>query len=50
MSGRRDARGKRTFDTEGADSIMIKAEKTYLHSELTDKIIAAAYEVHNQQC
>jgi GxxExxY protein len=27
---------------------MIKADKTYLHSELTDKIIAAAYDVHNQ--
>lgn len=27
---------------------MIKSDKTYLHSELTDKIIAAAYDVHNQ--
>lgn len=27
---------------------MIKADKNYLHAELTDKIIASAYEVYNQ--
>jgi len=27
---------------------MIKADKNYLHAELTDKIIACAYDVYNQ--
>ena len=27
---------------------MIKADKNYLHAELTDKIIASAYDVYNQ--
>ena len=27
---------------------MIKADKNYLHADLTDKIIACAYNVHNQ--
>jgi GxxExxY protein len=37
-----------TLDTEEADITMIKADKNYLHAELTDKIISCAYDVHNQ--
>jgi len=39
---------KELLDTEESDKRMIKADKKYLHTELTDKIIAAAYDVHNQ--
>ena len=37
-----------TLDTEEADITMITADKNYLHAELTDKIIACAYDVYNQ--
>jgi len=37
-----------TLDTEEADITMITADKYYLHAELTDKIIACAYDVYNQ--
>jgi len=37
-----------TLDTEEADMTMITADKNYLHAELTDKIIACAYDVYNQ--
>jgi GxxExxY protein len=37
-----------TLDAEEADINMITADKNYLHAELTDKIIACAYDVYNQ--
>jgi GxxExxY protein len=39
---------ERTLDTEEADTAMITADKNYLHADLTDKIIACAYDVYNQ--
>ena len=36
------------FDTEEADGTMIKADNNLLHAEITDKIIACAYDVHNK--
>jgi GxxExxY protein len=38
----------KTLDTEEADGIMINADKKLLHAEITDKIIACAYDVHNK--
>jgi GxxExxY protein len=37
-----------TLDTEEADITMITADKNYLHAELTNKIIACAYDFYNQ--
>ena len=34
--------------TEEADHFMIRTDKNLLHADLTDKIISAAYDVHNQ--
>jgi GxxExxY protein len=38
----------KTLDTEEADGTMINADKKLLHAEITDKIIACAYDVHNK--
>ena len=37
-----------SFDTEGADETMIKADSNLLFAETTDKIISCAYDVHNK--
>ena len=34
--------------TEEADQSMIRTDKSLIHSDLTDKIISAAYDIHNQ--
>jgi hypothetical protein len=36
------------LDTEKADTYMITVDKNYLHSHLTNKIIACVYDVYNQ--
>ena len=36
------------LDTEKADGKMIRADNKLLHAEITDKIIACAYDVYNQ--
>src|SRR6266540_3333158 len=37
-----------SFDTEGADETMIKADSNLLFAETTDKFISCAYDVHNK--
>jgi GxxExxY protein len=39
---------EKILDTEEADLHMIKADKNFLHAELTERVIACAYDVYNQ--
>jgi hypothetical protein len=36
------------IDTEEADEVMIKADNNLLYADITDKIIACAYDVYNK--